>query len=91
MHDTTFLHSWKCWERFHVICIQENWLGRTSDFFLVQIDGYNCFYCDKRSELSIQGGVITNVDNNFEANDLSVRNDGLGNLFESKELVTQEI
>ena len=21
MHDTPFEHSWKCWKRFHVICI----------------------------------------------------------------------
>ena len=50
MHDTTFRHSWKWWERFNAIYIQENWQGRTSDFSLVQIDGFNCFYCDKRSE-----------------------------------------
>ena len=48
--------------RFHVICIQESWLGRTFDLSLVQIDGYNCFYRDKRPEFSNHGGLITYVD-----------------------------
>ena len=61
--------------RFHVICIQESWLGRTSNLSSVQIDGYNCFYRDKRPECSNHGGLITYVDDNFEANDLCIRNE----------------
>ena len=61
--------------RFNVICIQESWLGRTSDLSLVQVDGNNCFYRDKRPECSNHGGLITYVDDNFEANDLCIRNE----------------
>ena len=61
--------------RFHVICFQESWLGRTSDLSSFQIDGYNCFYRDKRPECSNHGGLITYVDDNFVANDLCIRND----------------
>ena len=43
--------------------------GQKVWLILVQIDGYNCFYRDKRSASSNHDGLITYVDDNFEAND----------------------
>ena len=80
--------------RIHDICIQQSWLGRMSDLSLAQIDGYNCFYRDKRPECSNHGGLITYVDDNFEANDLlSDMSHRFGKIYlhKSNELVTQEI
>ena len=83
-------------EKIHVICTQEILPDRMSDFSLAQIDWYNCFYCDKRSECSNHGRLITLVGDNYEANDLCITNNssvlfGKIYLYESKELVTQEI
>ena len=61
--------------RFHAICIQESWLGRTFDLSLIQIDGYNCFYRNKRLECNNHGGLITYVDDNFEASDPCIGNE----------------
>ena len=63
--------------RFHVICIQENWLSETSDYSLVAIDGHNCIHQSKCSECSNHVGLVIYVDNNYEVERIDIKNDSL--------------
>ena len=60
--------------RFHVICIQETWLGPNYDLSLLQMEGYRCFSQHKRPECSNHGGLIKYVDEKFDACRLDMAN-----------------
>ena len=71
--------------RFHAIRIQKTWIYSNADFSKINIKDYSVFAEGERVECSEHGGLITYIDENFEAYKKDIKNYSScwGNLFVS--------